>query len=567
MNRRRSGIVIGFVATVGLVVLVRLCSRAGGGDAAPPPSASPLAPAPPAGPEPTAAPGEISVLTLLRQMVDLDQLARLPSVRFVAGQAASTDRRSRRRDDAEGWFANDDFVTDAEPNLVRVETAPDGGKRYVLLDVAGPGAIVRIWSATPAGTLRIYLDGGSVPAVEAPFADLLRGEVSPFVAPLAHVTARGYNLYFPIPYRSRCLVTLDSIVFPDPFTGRPLAKLYYQIGYRTYPTAAAASVRSYAAAEVTRALGALGRVAAVLRDGPPPMEPRPGRATVDLPTVTVSPGHPATTIIPAPAGGAELTELRLITAERAPEKLAATTLSIAFDGEETVRAPLVAFFGTGQGWNAYTSLPMTVGADGTLTCRFVMPFAKRAVVTIASDGPGLIVAGSAVVDARSFGLDALLFHAGWRPRALLATRPFHDWHIGTIEGIGRQVGTMLDVENPPSAAWWGEGDEKISVDGEPFPSLFGTGTEDYFGFAWSTPEAFAHAYHAQTRAPGQGFGGLFSMTRFHILDPIPFSRSLRFDLEIWHWGDTSIAADALLYWYARPGGHDDFPHDAQSNGP
>ena len=58
------------------------------------------------------------------------------------------------------------------------------------------------------------------------------------------------------------------------------------------------------------------------------------------------------------------------------------------------------------------------------------------------------------------------------------------------------------MENPPGAAWWGEGDEKIYVDGEAFPSLFGTGTEDYFGYAWSTTETFAHAYHAQTRAPG-----------------------------------------------------------------
>ena len=49
------------------------------------------------------------------------------------------------------------------------------------------------------------------------------------------------------------------------------------------------------------------------------------------------------------------------------------------------------------------------------------------------------------------------------------------------------------------------------------------------------------------------------MNRFHVLDPIPFSRALRFDLEIWHWQDTSIAVDATLYWYARPGGRDDLP--------
>jgi hypothetical protein len=184
-------------------------------------------------------------------------------------------------------------------------------------------------------------------------------------------------------------------------------------------------------------------------------------------------------------------------------------------------------------------------------------------VTLSHDGPGVTIAGQALVDAVRFGPDALLFHAGWRPREILATRPFRDWHIGTLAGVGHQVGTMLDVENPPSAAWWGEGDEKITVDDEAFPSLFGTGTEDYFGFAWSTPEPFAHAYHAQTRAPEEGFGGLFSMNRFHILDPIPFSRSLRFELEIWHWSETSIAADALLYWYARPGGHDDLRRAAK----
>jgi hypothetical protein len=551
----RRSVLVGVLATAGVAALVGLCSHQGGGDASPP-AVAPLAAAPPPGPEPEAAPGEISVVTLLREMIDLDHLAHLPETPFVAGQAASTDRRSRSRDDADGWFANDDWVTDSEPNLVRIETAPDGGKRYVLLDVAGPGAIVRLWSATPAGTLRVYLDGDSRPAIEAPFAGLLSGEVSPFVAPLSHVTARGYNLYFPIPYRTRCVVTVDSIVRPDPFTGRPMAKLYYQIGYRTYPATAAAHVRPYTAAEVTRAAGALGRVAAVLRDGPPGLGERAKRTINDVEPHTVSPGHPLSLINPAPTGGAQLTELRLMTAERAPEKLAAVTLSIMFDGQETVRAPLVAFFGTGQGWNPYTSLPMMVGADGALICRFVMPFAKSAVVTVASQGPTLTIAARIVQDARPFGPDTLLFHAGWRPRAVLPTRPFRDWHIGTLQGLGHQVGTVLDVENPPGTAWWGEGDEKISVDGEAFPSLFGTGTEDYFGFAWSTPEPFAHAYHAQTQAPG-GFNGLFSMNRFLILDPVPFTRSLRFDLEIWHWTDTSIAADALLYWYARPGASDD----------
>ena len=270
---------------------------------------------------------------------------------------------------------------------------------------------------------------------------------------------------------------------------------------------------------------------------------------------------PISLTVPAPEGGGRLTELRLATSERAPDKLRSTTLTIAFDGDETVSAPLVEFFGTGPGIVPYRSLPMLIEPDGTLVCRFPMPFRKRAVLVVSRDGGGSAeLHGSATVDAAPFEAASLLFRATSRPRAVIRTRPFQDWHIATLEGTGQQVGTLLDMENPPGTSWWGEGDEKIFVDGEAFPSLFGTGTEDYFGYAWSQTETFAHAYHAQTRAPAGSFGGQFSMNRFLVLDPVPFERSLRFDLEIWHWSDASIAADAILYWYARPGARDDHPH-------
>jgi hypothetical protein len=265
-------------------------------------------------------------------------------------------------------------------------------------------------------------------------------------------------------------------------------------------------------------------------------------------------------VVSAPTGGGVLTNLRLFTKERDAAKLRKTFLSIAFDGEETVRAPLVDFFGTGPGWNPYSSLPMTVSEDGTLTCRFPMPFQKRAVVSVVRDAPGAVdIGGGISVDPRSFASDSLLFHARWRPPEIVRTRPFVDWHIATLGGRGHLIGTVLDVENPPNAAWWGEGDEKIYVDGEGFPGIFGTGTEDYFGYAWSSTQLFFHPYHAQTRATGPGFSGQFSMNRFHVLDPIPFERSLRFDLEAWHWNDTTMTMDATLYWYSRPAGADDFP--------
>ena len=224
-----------------------------------------------------------------------------------------------------------------------------------------------------------------------------------------------------------------------------------------------------------------------------------------------------------------------------------------------MRAPLAFFFGTGPGLTPYATLPLAIASGRHVDLPVLDAVPGRArwspSPTVAR-APSLT--GTAIVNPAPFDERTLLFHARHRRPARLSTRPFRDWSLGTLTGSGALVGAVLSVENPPGTMWWGEGDEKIFVDGEAFPSWFGTGTEDYFGYAWSTTERFAHAYHAQTEAPSHGFGGLFTMSRFHVLDPIPFSRGLRFDMEIWHWSDTTMSAQAMLYWYARPGGADDF---------
>lgn len=558
----KSTVVIALVFAGALAVIVALIPREGerptassAWDAGPPPAAQP---------EAVPDPDEISVLTLVNQMADLDYLARLPRAPFVGKQEASTDRRSKRAEDGESWFANDDFVTNVASNLVRVEDAGAGAKRYVLLDAGGPGAVVRLWTATPTGTLRIFIDDDPRPALETSMAALLAGTVAPFERPLGQVTAMGSSLYFPFPFRKHCVITLDTIVSVDPFSGRPVDKVYYQVGYRTYAAEQAANVRPFSAAEVTRASGAIARTAAALREARPTEHATAARRTVAIARTGITAASSSVTKLDSQPDGGVIAGLRVSTPERDPARLRATVLSIAFDGEETVRAPLVDFFGTGPGWNNYTSLPLTVAPDGTLTCRFPMPFRRQAVVTIARDPaadpalPAMEISGEVTVDARPFDADTLLFHARFHPPERLPTRPFRDWHIGTLTGRGHQVATVLSVENPAGAAWWGEGDEKLTVDGERFPSFFGTGTEDYFGYAWSSTETFAHPYHAQTLAPSTGFAGWFSMNRFLILDPVPFTTSLRFDLELWHWSETTVTLSALLAWYARPQGGDDF---------
>src|SRR5262249_15664528 len=120
------------------------------------------------------------------------------------------------------------------------------------------------------------------------------------------------------------------------------------------------------------------------------------------------------------------------------------------------------------------------------------------------------------------------------------------------------VGTHLHFINPVKG-WWGEGDEKIFVDGEKFPSTFGTGSEDYFGYAWGNPQRFEHAYHNQPHVDGPGTYGNVSNNRWHLFDDIPFTTHFKFDMENWNWAENQkVTRAAISYWYARPGGKDFF---------
>jgi hypothetical protein len=115
------------------------------------------------------------------------------------------------------------------------------------------------------------------------------------------------------------------------------------------------------------------------------------------------------------------------------------------------------------------------------------------------------------------------------------------------------VGDTLAVHNGCSK-WWGEGDEKIWVDDDKFPSIFGTGTEDYYGYSYGDRGTFFEApFHAEPRWDGNHRPGHVTNTRTRSLDAIPFHHRLNMNMEIWHWEATAMAFAATTYWYARPG--------------
>jgi hypothetical protein len=108
----------------------------------------------------------------------------------------------------------------------------------------------------------------------------------------------------------------------------------------------------------------------------------------------------------------------------------------------------------------------------------------------------------------------------------------------------------------PAPNWYGEGDERIYIDGEKVPSHIGTGTEDYYGYAWGMAHYFSSPFMSTPERDGttqEDWRGYTTDSRLRLLDAIPFRSGLKHDMEIWDGADTQVDYAVGTFWYARPG--------------
>ena len=495
----------------------------------------------------------ITTATLLNEITDYTAVARWPEPPYLCKQASSYDRRSKTPDDPNGWFANGDNMESLGEPVTWEQH--EGRNECLLMDVDGPGCVVRFWSggARPKGTVRFYLDQAEQPAIAAPLYDLLGGKA--FVPkPIAIMNSgEAINLYLPVPYAKHCKITYDEGKPPKAPPGR-----WYNIEYRVYP--AGTKVQTFTMDDLKTGAETLEKVRQALT--------QPDAAAVAQVSnlrhedakgnpLALEPGQEKAVDLSAGPAAVRLLELRLNVepAEQLPQALRSTIVRLSFDGTETAWCPAGDFFGCGPGPNALASWYRTVTADGTMRCRWVMPYEKSARVTVLNLGKSKVtgelrvVAGPWKWDERS-----MHFHANWRQQRGIQTKKAAgtmDWNYITITGKGVYLGDTLALYNP-TKAWWGEGDEKIRVDGEGFPSHFGTGSEDYYGYAWGNPALFQGPFCNQPRAQGGNFGPTTN-TRTRSLDAIPFAKSLQFDIEVWHWAACQMDYAVATYWYALPG--------------
>ena len=498
----------------------------------------------------------VTLETLLDEMVDRGRLARFPSPEYRLRQQSSYDRGSKSPEDPRGWFANRD-----RGHFIRTEVN-NGRKEWVLMEHQGAGAMVRTWMPDPRitpmvlsgrrkapaelGRLRIYLDGKPVPALEGPPYDLLNGTTITSY-PFGHKSLSSAVSYLPIPWAEGCKITMD--VEPQ----------YYIFTYREYtePT----KVKTFTMDDLRSTEEEMKRIGDMLAN------PRntSGNSYGSL-NKSIEPKGELSVELPAGTRAVRTLSVKLGSYDD-PQVTRSVVLKIMFDGQETVWCPVGDFFGTGVGLHPFKGWYRTVAKDGAMTCRWVMPYQRSAEASLLNLHDQTVQAQlNIAVGDWDWDDRSMYFHGSWRHEPNIKTMPRSDWNYITLKGRGVYVGDTLTIWNPKQI-WWGEGDAKIWVDGESFPSIFGTGTEDYYAYSYGGQNRrfYEHPFHAQVRVMNfdQNYReeipivrvtqGYSTETRTRAIDSMPFGESLQVDMEIWHWAECEMNYNAATYWYARPG--------------
>lgn len=211
---------------------------------------------------------------------------------------------------------------------------------------------------------------------------------------------------------------------------------------------------------------------------------------------------------------------------------------IYYDGRKKpgVEAPLGDFFANGFGLRREViSIPVAVEDGDSYNCFWRMPFRKsiRMEITNQSEKPvSLLYYNIDWIKKDSLPPDTPYFYARYRQE--YPVRKGKDYVILDTKGKGHYVGTVLSVRTR-SPAWFGEGDEKIYIDDDTRPSIWGTGTEDYFLSAWGLKTTSTPYFGTPCFDQWGIVGGHTSAYRWHIQDPLVFQKRIKVTIEHYGW--------------------------------
>lgn len=436
-----------------------------------------------------------------------------------------------------------------------------GGDRYVFADLKGPGCVKRLWMTNVnAEEWLFYFDGESEPRIRMAERDLFaidKPGLFPFVHPLADAVSGGSFCYIPFPYQQAL-----KIVVRIPGASAN-ARPYYHVNYETYPPGT--RVESFPKKLSDRQKGEVEKTLAAWNGVEDAM--RAVARRLEWTSLTASPGGTATVWQADARPGTVQTLAIRLGAPAGPDAvqrdrlLRHLVLRCFWDGASvpSVEVPLGDFFCNGLHPRRFASLPMA-NIDGTMLCRFPMPFRTGARIEIRNDGPFAVPFQAAVERTDVPPVGSLYFHAAFN-QAVNAGMPLR---VMRTEGKGAFMGCYLIALGMDGGWNILEGDEKFFRDGELRPVHHGTGLEDYFNSGWY--------YYGHVERPFHGLLEKAAMRtaqyRFQIPDPVTFEKSLMMQFEFGDGNRAKGYMSAASYWYqdtpgpsgsAIPEGNQRFP--------
>lgn len=222
--------------------------------------------------------------------------------------------------------------------------------------------------------------------------------------------------------------------------------------------------------------------------------------------------------------------------DRSPEMLRALKIEMFWDGETkpAVSAPFGDFFGIGLGRTTAFQNALFANAEGrSFNCFIPMPFKKGARITVTNESNRKLNNIFFDVDynlVKNWNDGYMYFHTFWqRDTATALAKDFE--LLPAVTGKGRFLGVNIGVNGNPvyPGSWFGEGEVKIYLDGDKdYPTLNGTGTEDYIGTAWGQGK-FINNYTGCSIADDTLMQWAFY--RFHIPDPVYFKTDCRVTIQ------------------------------------
>ena len=267
-----------------------------------------------------------------------------------------------------------------------------------------------------------------------------------------------------------------------------------------------------------------------------------------------------TAVIANIKGPGLITRIWFTVDSRDPYYLRRILIRMYWDNEEnpSVEVPMGDFFGTGFEYKHYYSQYLGMTSGGYF-CYFPMPFRKNARIEIVNQTGEEIYAFYYHINIyqpeKSFKKNTAYFHAFWNRD--IKTDQKENYNILEAKGKGHIVGLNMNMQSYNGSLGYLEGDEMIWVDGEKFPSVYGTGTEDYFNSGWYFKDGeFSAPFHGLILKDDKK--GRIAAYRFHVPDPIPFQKSIKFTMEHGTANESVADYSSTVYWYQKEP-HQKFP--------